>query len=310
MDFEQTRTRLYCLSIAINALVLPGILFAIAAFGSATEPIARWPAEFARFFTPGLPANLIEAGLKFPVQVIILAMAVVAVRWMNRVVKLEDDEHAFQTWLRPRMVGPPPIPTARLIARAAGIWWLWPILVLLVLVLPPGPLSAESSSDSAKRATMCESPKPVAPCAGACGPRRLGRDETALATVSAKRMRNETGLLLTKGETYSARFIEIHGWCDGDYLAAPHGVEFGGLTRYVAKGMEWLRPYPQGDWFQLIGRIDRGRNVFPVLNQDDPAEPFAFQAPNDGELVLLVNDVIYENNRGFMTVEIGTGSAP
>ena len=314
MDFERTRKRLYRLSAAINALVLPAFLFAIAKFGSAAEPIAQWPAGFARFFTPGLPANLIEAGLKFPVQTIVLVLVIGAVYRMNRVVKLEDDEHAFQTWLRLRMAAPSPIPnasrTARFIAKAAGSWWLWPILVLLALALPLGSLSDESGLDSAERATKSASPKPESPCAGVCGPRRLGLGEIARVMVVAKRNRNRTGLLLAKDETYTARFIASDGWRDGDYVASPRGVEFEGLTRYLAKGMEWLRPYPHGAWFQLIGRIDRGRDIFPILNQDCPEKPFAFQAPDDGELVLLVNDVIYGNNRGFMTVEIEVGSAP
>ena len=313
MHFERTRTRLYRLSIAINALVLPGFLFAIAAFGSATEPITRWPAEFARFFTPGLPANLIESSLKFPVQTIVLVLVIGAVCWMSRVVKLEEDEHAFQTWLRREMVDPPPIPmpsrTARFIAGAAGIWWLYPILVLLLLALPPVSLSDEPKADSAARAPKSASPKPESPCTGACGLRRPGPGEVALVMVVAKRNRNPTGLLLARDGTYTARFIASDGWSDGDYLASPHGVEFEGWTRYLARGTAWLRPYPQG-WFQLIGRIDRGRDVFPILNQDDPAAPFAFRAPDDGELVLLVNDVTYGNNRGFVTVEIGTGSVP
>lgn len=310
--FEKTRTRLYRLSFAINAVVVPGFLTAIALIGATTEPIARWPVELARFFAPGLPANLIAAGLKFPVPTLVLAVVVVAVYWLSRVVKREDDEWAFQTWLYFRPGGPPlhirPALSVKMIAGIASLWWLWPVLVLLVLVLLPGSLSAESGSDSDKRATMYESPKPVSSCAGAYGPRRLGSGEAALATVAAKRMRNETGLLLAKGETYSARFIEIHGWYDGDYLAAPRGVEFEGWTRYLARGVEWLRPYPEGDWFQLIGRIDHGRDVFPILDQEDPSRYFEFQAPQDGELVLLVNDVLYGNNRGIMTVEIRAGT--
>ena len=72
------------------------------------------------------------------------------------------------------------------------------------------------------------------------------------------------------------------------------------------KGWSGFGPYPQGAWFQLIGRIDRGRDVFPIFNQQ--GEPLAFRAPEDGEFVLLVNDVIYGNNGGFLTVEISVDS--
>ena len=140
----------------------------------------------------------------------------------------------------------------------------------------------------------------------ACGPRRLARGETVRVTVAARRKRNETGLLLARGETCTARFIESGGWRDGSYDAEPHGVEIEGWIGYLSKGVEWLRPYPHGAWFQLIGRIDRGRDVFPIFNQQ--GEPLAFRAPEDGELVLLVNDVIYGNNGGFLTVEISIAS--
>ena len=314
MDFEQTRTRLYCLSVAINALVVPGFLTAIAVLGEATEPAVQWPAEIARFFTPGLPANLVDAGLKFPVPTIMLAVVVGAIFWMNRVVKLEDDEHAFQTWLRFGAAAPPPIPvpalTARIIARIAGIWWLLPVLVLLALALGPDAFSEASEAVAAQGGKTGTSAETEPPCIGACGPHRLARGETAHVTVAARRKRNETGLLLARGETYTARFIESDGWRDGNCDAKPHDVEFEVWTRYLAKVVEWLRPYPQGDWFQLIGRIDRGRDVFPILDQQVPGEPFLFRAPEDGELVLLVNDVIYGNNRGFLTVEIRAGSGP
>ena len=41
-----------------------------------------------------------------------------------------------------------------------------------------------------------------------------------------------------------------------------------------------------------------------MLSQQDPEQSFKFEAPEDGELVLLVNDVFYANNGGFLTVEI------
>ena len=155
---------------------------------------------------------------------------------------------------------------------------------------------------------MDPSAKPESECVGTCGPRRLARRETVRVTVAARRERNETGLLLARGETYTARCVGSEGWRDGSYDAGPQGVEFEGWTRWLARTVEWLRPYPQGGWFQLIGRIDRGRDVFPILDRQNPGKPFAFRAPQDGELVLLVNDVFYGNNGGFLTVEIGAGS--
>ena len=314
MDFEKTRKRLYYLSVAMNGLVLPVFLTAVAVLGNATEPVAQWPAEIARFFTPGLPANLVAAGLKFPVQTIMLALVIGAIYWMNRVVKLEDNEQAFQTWLRFRLPQPPPIPgparTAKIIARIAAFWLLLPVLVLLALALRPGSFSDASEAVTAQSERTGISADTESPRITMCGLRRLGRRETAHITIAAKRERNETGLHLIKGETYTARFIRSTGWRDGDHDAEPHGVEFEGWIWYLAKGVEWLRPYPQGDWFQLIGRIDRGRDVFPILDQQNTRKPFAFRAPENGELVLLVNDVIYCNNSGILTVEVRVGSCP
>ena len=316
MDLERTRGRLYRLSFAVNALVLPGFLSTIAVLGTATEPVAHYPVEIARFFTPGLPANLIAAALQFPVQTIVLAVFVAAIFWMNRVVKLEDDEHAFQTWLRVRVTTPPlppmpaTTPTTRIIARIAAVWWVLPVLLVLVLVLGPGWLPDASDTAAVQGTKMAASANKQFPCIGACGSRRLARGETVHVTIAAKRVRNQTELLLTRGETYTARFIRCEGWRDGDYVAGPRGVEFEGWIRFLARGVEWLRPYPRGDWFQLIGRIDRGRDVFPILGQRDPEKPFVFRAPKDGELVLLVNDVIYGNNRGLLTVEIGVDPDP
>ena len=321
MDFQQARTRLYRLSVTLNALVLPGFLTAIAVFGETTGPIAQWPSEFARFFTPGLPANLIEAGLKFPVQTILIALVIGATYWMNRVVKLEDGEHAFQTWLRgpapllgmappapPPGPVPPPAPCARIVAGIARFWWLLPVLVLMALPLTT--FSDTPKAHSTQGETFGASPERESPCIVACGLRTLGHGETVQVTVAAKRKRNETGLLLARDRTYTARFITSDGWCDGDYVASASGVRFEGGVRYLAKAAEWLRPYPGGDWFQLIGRIERGRDVFPILDQRAPGKPFAFRAPEDGELVLLVNDVIYTNNRGFLTLEIRADPEP
>ena len=69
--------------------------------------------------------------------------------------------------------------------------------------------------------------------------------------------------------------------------------------------MEWLRPNPEGGWFQVIGRVDRSREAFAVLGTSNKATLYEFVAPEDGELVLSVNDVSYENNSGWLTIEIG-----
>ena len=141
-------------------------------------------------------------------------------------------------------------------------------------------------------------------CADVNSPRRLGVGETVEVQILANRKRNETGLLLLKGEIYTAKYLQHQKWKDGKYFAEPTGVEFDGFVRFLARFVEWLRPYPEGMWFQLVGRIDRGHEVFPVLDAIDAKQPYQFKALDDGELVLFVNDVWYRNNSGNMTISI------
>ena len=58
-----------------------------------------------------------------------------------------------------------------------------------------------------------------------------------------------------------------------------------------------MRPFREGAWFQVVGRIDRHRDVFAVLGTEDTGKPHTFTSPASGQLVLLVNDAIYCNNR-------------
>ena len=136
---------------------------------------------------------------------------------------------------------------------------------------------------------------------GAC---RLAAGETVDVTIVAKRRRNETGLFLLAGETYATRYVRDNGWTDGKYHATPTGVDFDWHVDLLAWWWTWLRPYPEGAWFQLVGRLDGRCGAFPVFGTRDSSIPFEFTAPADGELVLLVNDVIYRNNSGSMTLEI------
>ena len=124
--------------------------------------------------------------------------------------------------------------------------------------------------------------------------------------MAAKRKRNETGLLLAAGETYTARYVEHHGWKDGSYDAKPTGVDFDCPLDSLAWLVERFRPYPEGAWFQLVGGVHGTCVVFPVLGTEDSSIPNEFTAAADGELLFMVNDVYYRNNSGTMTIEIST----
>ena len=136
---------------------------------------------------------------------------------------------------------------------------------------------------------------------------QLGTGEVQRLTISANRARNETGLILKANEIYTIRNITKDEWRDKNIeVERAEGFEFTkgllGLPRFW--WIKWRRPYPEGRWFQVIGRIDRNHKVFPVLDNMDALKPFPFTPPRDGELVLFVNDVIYSNNHGLMVIEI------
>ena len=135
---------------------------------------------------------------------------------------------------------------------------------------------------------------------------QLDAGETVRVTISANRVRNETGLLLKYNSTYTARYMKRDDWYDGEIEVPPIGFEFREclLKLPCFWWIEWHRPYPEGLWFQVVGRIDRRHEVFQVLDINDASQHYYFNPPSDGELVLFVNDVIYSNNRGVMTIEI------
>ena len=319
MAFKDTRKKLYYLFVAINLVVL-WFIVAVMILGDAVEPIWQWPVEIARVFMPGLFENLVSVGMRFPMRSIVLAAVILTMYWINRLVKVEEQEWAFQGWgpVQGAAFSPGPMPKAAnkiamlsrffpviyvpvfvltiLCGLVLIIWLKWAVLICLFT----NP-SCMASAEPGMKNGILEKP---ACCADVSGPRRIGVGETVEVQILANRKRNETGLLLLKGEIYTAKYVSHEKWKDGKYSAKPTGVEFDGFVRFFAKSVAWLRPYPEGKWFQIVGRIDRGHYVFPVLDATDPKKPYQFIAPDDGELVLLVNDVLYRNNSGVMTISI------
>lgn len=243
-------------------------------------------------------------------QAVVLLLAVAVMRGISRFVKVEEAEYAFQVSQRLPMgtagglTSPvrPPGRTVQLVLRA---WWALPCIVLsLVALALLWPINGSGKTGTTSEA-MCKGPVESSPCTGVCSPHLLVPGETIRVKVVAHCRRNETGLWLKEGTTYTGKYVSRDGWRDGEYRATPEGVQFPPWLQFAAQWVEWLRPYPEGVWFQVVGRIERGREVFPVLDTGDASKPHQFTAPRDGELVILVNDVWYPNNHGFMTVEIG-----
>ena len=317
-EFARMRSRLYWLTLSFVAAVF-SLLVAVALLRDAVAPWLEGAAQFVGFFAPGLPASLVEIAMMFPIPGGILLLLGIVIGRMGRRARIEEEECAFRAWhwlqAGPGM-GPPQVWVPDWRARVIG--WLSPVFLLVAFILGAVSLAmltttvtiAFCSSIFTANSSGLEvgrSGDEVPPCCVSAGARLLRADQPAQVVVTATRKRNETGLLLERGKTYTAKYLRSTGWKDGHLDASPSGVEFKGVKGILAWWLEWLRPYPAGGWFQVVGRIDREYRAFPVLCDQNACggDPFAFTAPADGELVLLVNDLWYANNRGFMTLEIG-----
>lgn len=205
--FARTRARLYWLSLAFGAFV-SGLLLIVA--------LLAWPAELVRFFVPGLPANLVEIAFIYPVPGIILVVIALLIGWMIRLVRNEERESAFRrwAWIRPEKCACPK--TCREPKwRARAIDWISPLFVPFAVLLTSVPVlllvvsivcAAFIGTPTAVSSVpeTSENNSEARPCCAGAGPRRLGAVEAVQVTIAAVRKRNETGLLLERGETYAA----------------------------------------------------------------------------------------------------------
>ena len=189
-----------------------------------------------------------------------------------------------------------------MIAPPQQLTWAVAVVFALLIVLD---CFYPSPSVASQARTTSDSGKITFACANATYPCRLKGGESVTVTIRADRVRNYTGVILDGGVSYATQFVEKIEWRDDNREVQPEGFEFEenwvGLPRFW--WAKWLRPYPEGLWFQVIGRIKGERDVFPVLDKNDPQQPYSFTT-NSGELVLLVNDICYKNNHGIMRIKI------
>ncbi len=306
---ERTRERLYTLFVVILFLAL--LLFVVAAViypADAIEP--RWPTwvtGFLVFLLPGLPTNVLDFAAKYPWQVGTVAVVVVVIRRASWIVKAAAQDYAVQTWLRTptaglwRVTTPVPSPEGLVTVIEAltppkslsGAVTVTLLALVVVNMLGIGKVTKDVKTTASG-------------CVATLGDCLLQTGESVEIAIRADQPRNRTRILVRADQLYEARYLGITDWHDGENKPGPGGFEFGhdvlGLRRFW--WLEWRRPLPSGQWFEVVGRIDHAPETFPILNAKKPAEPFAFRAPRDGELVLLVNDVPYDNNRGVMRIEI------
>ena len=190
-----------------------------------------------------------------------------------------------------------------------GVLAMAVVLVLLVVLdlFNPTPIvacQAGKTSDSGKTTSACANE--TYPC-------RLEAGKSVTVTIRSDSVRNYTGVILDACVPYTAQFVEKIEWRDHTHkVEEAKGFEFEknwvGLPRFW--WMKWLRPYPKGLWFQVVGHIKEKRDVFPVLDKNCPQQPYPFTHDEEGELVLLVNDVNYKNNHGIMRIKIHRPKQP
>jgi|GEM_PF-6218254 len=311
----KTQAKLYYLFV-VWSLFTAAMIFLVPV--DAIEPIwdLRWLPKFIGFLIPGLPENLVDAAVRRPMVVGALLLTYVLIRRMSSLIKAARWEYAFQAWQRTPMAGinrlklpiPEPSKFVRLIETISPpqllTWTVAVVFVLLILLDIPDcfypPLSGASHA-----CTTSDVEETTYACANATYPCRLKAGEAVTVTVRSDRVPNNTGVILDTGIPYTAQFVEKAEWRDDKREVAPEGFQFEknwvGLPRFW--WAQWLRPYPAGLWFQVVGHIKEERDVFPVLDKNHPRQPYSFTT-DGGELVLLVNDIRYKNNHGIMKIEI------
>lgn len=300
----KTRFRLYYLHVLWSLVTIVVVLLAPL---DAIEPIWPWlerlPAVVG-ILLPGLPEHLVEVGVKYPGTGFILVLVHVVLWGVNYGVKKAEHEHAFQAWQRTPTVVPnqlsSPIPKVGRFVKSTE--WLALLIGTLVVVLVL--LVVQDLCSASHAASNVGEPAVARVCTSKLCQLRTG--EKVQVTISSNRARNETGVWLEKNALYAARYVGYNDWRDRKREVKPEGFRFEenwiGVPRFW--WLEWMRPHRKGIWFQVVGRIERERNVFPILHAEDAKKLTVFKPTVSGELVLLVNDVIYRNNHGVMTIEI------
>ena len=256
------------------------------------------------FAIPGLPERLVDVVTKRPVMAVILLGGYLLIRRTSSWAKAAEAEYAFQAC--PDVSILEPSACVRHVGKIVPpVWLTWGVVIgfglLIFLDLFCRPAYATDTPCTAN--TVAET---AIGSANTYNLRRLAPGEKVQVTMRSDRARNETGVWLEKDVTYTARYRESHDWRDRNRPVEPCGFRFEnnciGLPRFW--WMKRMRPHPNGAWFQVIGRIDHGHEVFAILDGKDAGKPYEVRRPVSGELVLLVNDVIYGNNHGLMTIEI------
>jgi hypothetical protein len=115
-------------------------------------------------------------------------------------------------------------------------------------------------------------------------------------TVAARRLWNDTGVVLEQGRTY--RFTAAGEWVDAWNRCGPDGYASNNVFLRLA---EWARRDPPEPWFALIGAHAHDLSTRFAIGAGSECQP-----RQTGELTCFANDVpfFYWNNRGEISLTI------
>ena len=142
-------------------------------------------------------------------------------------------------------------------------------------------------------------------------PARLAPGEHKKMKVYSRCRKNWSGVLLEQGVMYEfeIRKEETRDWCDKT-IPGDEPVGFSRPPQWYLHPLFWWkrsdRPYPEGNWFQLLGSVDNdSQSVFPI----ETGKPF--KSKGTGELHIFVNDAegYYCNNYGSLWLKISNPEA-
>lgn len=250
---------------------------------------------------PGLTPRMAQVALTYPLAAFTLSFLVWSMRRGLRHIERAQSELALQQALGNG--GYAILRRAKLAAFVGQLWWLAVLLLVIGLTVVVLDISSDAEAEK-EMVAKSYAREGTQSCNTTRGPCRLAEGEQVRIAIRSDRI-NKTGIWLDSDGLYSVGCIAHTNWAD-DGLSTDHkGYQFRknllGVRMYW--WAEWLRPLPNVRWFQIVGRVNSRSPAFRV-QRENGCNPCAWTPPHDGELVLMVNDVVLSDNTGIMTLDL------
>lgn len=289
---------LYCV---LGLWVVIAVPLLVLLDSSPNVPYWPWLSNFVAAIVPGLPPRLARlAGIYPTLFAVVIGLAWALRRGMANLGRAQA-ELVLQRSIGNSAYGMPW--RAKFAAAVAKLRLVVVLLLLAAIVAVLLDVLADVKSEGGHSEKRTQETRAVG-CTEVHGNCHLAKGESIRITIRSDRV-NDTGVWLKAGSIYTLRLLKYSRWTDNGVASPARGFQFEpnaiGIRAYW--WAERLRPVPDGRWFQVVGRVDRSKPVFRTLG-DAPHEPYAWNAQRDGQLVLMVNDVILRNNTGSMTLEL------